>query len=90
MSQSRTVSLIETIVNVAIGFLVSLFLWPAIAHVVEIEYTTSQHYWVVCLFTVTSVVRAYVVRRFFNSHVHKISETIATRLDNFNTIKTGG
>ena len=69
MSQSRLSSLIETIVGIAIGFIVSMVMTavvlPAYGHQVSI----AQNFQITCLFTVTSIARGYFVRRWFN-HLH--------------------
>ncbi len=66
MMQSRRMSMIETVAGVAIGFVVSvlaaLVVYPLFGH----GFTLSQNVGITVIFTVLSVVRGYLVRRFFN------------------------
>ena len=66
MSQSRLGSLIEATVNVAIGFCISVavgrYAYPAFGY----EVTLSHNAALTVVFTVTSMVRSYYLRRFFN------------------------
>ena len=77
MNQTRLGSLIETIINTLIGFTVSFFAWPVAAVIFRIEYTQGQHWGVVVFFTVISVARGYIVRRWFNARLHKASLDLA-------------
>lgn len=66
MSQSRLGSLAEAFVNVAIGFCVSVavgrFAYPAFGY----EVTLTHNAGLTVVFTVTSMARSYLLRRFFN------------------------
>lgn len=59
MSQSRIDSLMESVVNIAIG----LVILPA---VLGVSMTLGQNVLIGALFTVISLVRSYVIRRAFN------------------------
>lgn len=65
MSQTRIMSLVETLVGIAIGFLVSVIItalvMPAYGHHVSL----GDNLQITCIFTVASVIRGYVVRRAF-------------------------
>lgn len=80
MNQTRLVSLIETLVNTAIGFVVSYLAWPPIAAMTGLEYTGGQHAAVTLAFTVLSVARGYVIRRFFNTYLHRLAVWVASIL----------
>lgn len=73
MNQSRAVSFVEAAMNTLIGFLISFAIWPLAAWVTGIEYNTAQHFWVIAIFTIVSVARGYIVRRFFNSGLHVLA-----------------
>jgi membrane protein implicated in regulation of membrane protease activity len=77
MSQSRISSLIEAVINVAIGFVVSLGLTavvlPAYGHAV----TLGQNLQITCIFTVSSILRSYCVRRWFNARIHQAAQRLA-------------
>jgi hypothetical protein len=75
--QTRLSSLIEAVINVAIGFVVSLVLtaWllPAYGHHV----TWSENLQITGVFTVASIVRAYAVRRYFNKQIRQAAMALA-------------
>ncbi len=66
--QSKRMSLIETVLNVSSGFVISLLLWQfVVCPVWEIERSFRQGIEVTMLFTVASIVRGYLWRRLFNA-----------------------
>lgn len=71
--QTRLSSLIESLINVAIGFVVSLGLMQALFP--EAAFSTNLR--VTLLFTATSIARQYVVRRWFNARIHRTAERLA-------------
>ena len=77
MNQSRLGSLIESAINTAIGFIVSFVAWPVAAWMTGIEYSSGQHWAVVAFFTVVSVARSYVIRRWFNARLHAAAMKMA-------------
>lgn len=77
MGQSRLSSLIEALINTAIGFIVSFIAWPIAADLNGMEYTTGQHFGVVLFFTLLSVARGYVIRRWFNHSISKKAKSLA-------------
>ena len=64
-SQTRSMSLVESIANTGAGFLVSLVLQISLFSLMSIETTTSQNLLMSGVFTVASLVRGYLVRRLF-------------------------
>lgn len=79
--QSRIVSLIESCCNVGSGFLLSLVLWqfvvaPAFGYAVTI--TTNLA--LTSIFTVTSVARGYLWRRFFARGLHRAAVNFVRRV----------
>jgi hypothetical protein len=80
MNQSRLSSLIEAVINVAIGFFISLALTavvlPAYGHAV----TFSQNLQITAIFTVASIARSYCVRRFFANGFHLIAVRMAQHI----------
>ena len=71
MNQSKLESLAEVGVNVVIGWVIGLaaqlFFFPLIG----IEATFSQNFISSIVFTVISIVRGYVIRRWFNAGINK-------------------
>jgi hypothetical protein len=64
-SQTRSMSLVESIANTGAGFLVSLVLQISLFSLMAIETTTSQNLLMSGVFTLASLVRGYVMRRVF-------------------------
>lgn len=80
MSQTRIESLIETCLNVAIGFCVSYAIWPLVAWLYGLPYSHAQNLGITTIFTVLSIARGYIVRRFFNHGLHRAAYKIARSL----------
>lgn len=66
MSQSRTMSFIESCTNIAIGYGVALTAQVIIFPVFGIHIGASDHMLIGALFTAVSLARSYMLRRFFN------------------------
>lgn len=64
--QTRRQSMIETAASVAIGYLVALASQLAIFPLFGIHATMSDNLLIGAWFTVISIIRGYLVRRFFN------------------------
>jgi hypothetical protein len=64
--QTKTNSIIESITNTGIGLLTTLIFSPIIYSIIGMEYTYKQLGMATVLFTILSIVRGYVVRRWFN------------------------
>lgn len=79
MNQTKIASLIEAIINTAVGFLVSFAIWPVAAYLTGIIYSTGQHWSVVAIFTVSSIARSYAVRRFFANNLHTAALALARK-----------
>ena len=65
--QSKKQSLIETLTSVFVGWLIGVILNLTILPLFDYNITVVDSLWVSLIFTVISVVRGYVIRRFFNS-----------------------
>ena len=64
--QTKTHSILESITNTGIGVLITLIFSPIIYSMVGMKYTYSQLGMATILFTILSIIRGYIVRRFFN------------------------
>jgi hypothetical protein len=71
MNQSKLESLAEVGVNVAIGWIIGLTAQVFFFPLIGIQATFSQNVVSSIVFTVISIVRSYVVRRWFNAGIHK-------------------
>ena len=79
MKQSKIESALETAANTASGFIVS---WLAYRYVVmpHMQHIRNEALWVTALFTVLSLVRSYVWRRFFNAGLHAGVHVLLTKI----------
>jgi len=65
--QSRLGSLLESVANTATGFVISWLVWMlVVAPLYGYATTAHQSFWITAIFTVTSLARSYLWRRFFN------------------------
>ena len=65
--QSKSESMIETLTSVFVGWLIGVILNLTILPLFDYNITVVDSLWVSLIFTVVSVIRGYVIRRFFNS-----------------------
>ena len=65
--QTKRQSLIETLTSVFVGWLIGVILNLTILPLFDYNITVVDSLWVSLIFTVISVIRGYVIRRFFNS-----------------------
>jgi hypothetical protein len=77
MKQTKAESLIETTLNVGIGFIISFCAWPFVAAAFDLPYSVASNLGITFVFTVLSITRGYIVRRFFNAQLHKVAQTFA-------------
>ena len=66
MTQSRTMSAAESVANVAIGYGIALATQVVVFDALEIPVSLGQNLWIGVVFTVVSLGRSYLLRRFFN------------------------
>lgn len=77
MSQSRKGSLIEALFNTAIGFAINYVANLAIFPLFGLHISPQANFLMGLIYTVISVVRSYVVRRWFNAHIAKAAAKLA-------------
>lgn len=65
--QSRRMSLIEAITNVAVGFLVALLTQIVVFPLFDLEVSLGEHLAISWLFTIASIARSYLLRRLFEA-----------------------
>ena len=66
MTQSRTMSAAESVANVAIGYGIALITQVVVFGALEIPVSLEQNLCIGVVFTVVSLIRSYLLRRFFN------------------------
>jgi hypothetical protein len=65
--QSRCMSMIEVATNITIGLVVSFIIQIAIFKLYDINISVTQNIEITIWFTVISIIRSYLIRRWFNS-----------------------
>ncbi len=66
MSQSPRHSLIESVANTAVGFVISMASVQWLFPVIGVRMTLAENFGATAIMTVISVLRGYVLRRVFN------------------------
>lgn len=77
MMQTKMGSLIEACANVLIGFLINWTANMLILPLFGFHVTGSQAFNIGLFFTVISITRSYVLRRWFNSMLHRAANRLA-------------
>jgi hypothetical protein len=81
MEQSKLGSLIEAALNIVIGFVVAIASQIVVFPLVGIHgVPLSTNLEIGAYFTLISLVRSYVIRRWFNARLRKAAETIAAQV----------
>lgn len=81
MNQTKLESLLESTVNIFIGYFVALLSQVLIFPLFDINVPLSTNLWIGAWFTVISLIRSYVVRRWFNAELHKKIVLIAKMIN---------
>ena len=66
MTQSRTMSAAESVANVVIGYGIALITQVVVFDALAIPVSLGQNLCIGAVFTVVSLIRSYLLRRFFN------------------------
>lgn len=89
MSQSKKGSFVEACVNTVIGFILTLLLSHPIYWICEVKISHSQVMGATLLFTIISILRGYIIRRFFENNITgTILKRLAYRKENRREIAT--
>lgn len=76
-SQSKLESFVETCINTTIGYVVALLSQLLVFPMVGIDVPFSTNLEIGAWFTVISVARGYVIRRWFNARLKSVARSIA-------------
>lgn len=79
MTQTKLGSLIESIMNILIGYFVALFSQLAIFPMFGIHIPLSSNLAIGAWFTVISLIRSYIIRRWFNAKLHRAALEMASK-----------
>lgn len=69
MTQTKSMSLVESITNVSIGFVVALATQLIVFPIFGLEVSMIDNLGIAVIFTVVSIVRSYLIRRLFNKQL---------------------
>lgn len=73
MLQPKWHSVVETISSTAIGFAISWILNVLVLRAWGFPVKISESFWIACIFTIASLIRGYVVRRWFNAWLRRMA-----------------
>lgn len=79
--QSKTESLIEALVNTAVGFVINYFANIVVLHAAGFPVGPGKAFVISMVFTVISIVRGYAIRRWAQAHLN----ALIRRITNFVT-----
>jgi len=79
MEQTKLESWIEATVNIGTGFLISYTLWVWLIWYHEGVSNVPEPFILTSIFTVTSLLRSFFWRRFFNNGLHKAVHKLVKR-----------
>lgn len=77
MEQSRLESLIESVINIVIGYNVALLSQWLIFPMFDIHVSLTDNLLIGAWFTAISLIRSYVIRRWFNARLKAAAHSIA-------------
>lgn len=77
MRQSRWGSFVEALINVFIGFWINYVANLLIFPLFGFHITLSENFVLGLLYTLISVARSYVIRRYFEQRIHRAAMRIA-------------
>lgn len=75
--QTRLSSFIESLINVAIGYFVALMSQILIFPLFDIHVSIQTNLGIGAWFTLISIIRSYVIRRWFNSMLHNAANKLS-------------
>lgn len=79
MSQSKTESFVEAVINVVIGFSINYFANLLIFPLFGMHISAGDNFLMGLIYTGISVVRSYLIRRYFNAKLHNAAAVIAQK-----------
>lgn len=75
--QTRLSSFIEALINILIGYFVALGSQLVILPAFDIHVSLQTNLWIGAWFTLVSLIRSYVIRRWFNHRIRLAAERMA-------------
>ena len=80
MHQTKLESLAEVTLNVAIGWVIALLTQLIVFPLFGINVTVGEQLSISVIFTVVSIIRSYVIRRWFNAGIHRLVVTFVKKV----------
>ena len=68
--------LIEACISTVIGFIVTVLISPIVYPFFGHSFTVAQNIGITAVFTVASVLRGYIIRRWFNARIKKLAQQL--------------
>ena len=78
ITQTKKGSLYEAVINTFIGFFITLALAPIVYPIFGHSFSMQQNLGIAAFFTIVSILRGYVVRRWFNGKIKRMAQTLAS------------
>lgn len=86
MKQRKIHSFLEALTNTAIGWIVSFVFWITVVRpLFGIETTMAENVHITNLFTVISILRGYLVRRWYEIYLNDALTRLANYLEDWRT-----
>jgi hypothetical protein len=77
MAQSKTSSLVESVLNQISGFLLSLLVWAyVVAPIYNFPVDWGSNFEITAIFAIVSTARSYLWRRFFNGREKCLKQSV--------------
>lgn len=81
LGQTKLESFLEAAVSTSFGFITSFVIWQGIAQpLFHYHVTLAANFWLTTIFTLASLIRQYVFRRFFNAGIHRTIHKFVAKL----------
>lgn len=75
--QSPRSAIIEAWMNILVGFSINYAINLILLPMVGAELTAANNFWLGWAYTAVSIVRQYVIRRWFNDRLHRAAQKLA-------------
>lgn len=70
MTQSKSMSLVESVTNIIVGYFVAVATQALVFPLFNIHINMHEQFQMGIIFSIVSVARSYILRRIFNSFKH--------------------
>ena len=78
MQQTKLGSFYESLINIIIGWTINFTANMTIFPLFGWDISVEQNIWLGTIYTFISLIRSYIVRRWFNAKLHKIAIKLAS------------